>query len=202
MAIFGVAGALTLVACADDGAASIQTPTTVATTTTVEASPPATTNAPSATAFVAAPATTEEPANTPATTVPNPTDPPATSPAATQPLTTTAPPPTPASTQPPEEAPEAPTPLTPAFLFFEVSDIAACPAPDVSLPSAPREVTVTWEVIGTESVYVAIDNVDGPYEAGLAPAGSITLPNSCPNGNTYYVVAENPEGRTVREATR
>jgi hypothetical protein len=70
------------------------------------------------------------------------------------------------------------------------------------VPLPPREVTVSWEALGTESVYVAIDNVDGPYETGLPAAGSITLPNNCPVGNTYYVVAENAEGRTVVEATR
>lgn len=136
----------------------------------------------------------------PATAAPV-TDAPASSPLATEPVATPPPATPPPSAAAPTTTPPA-GPLTPVFMSFSVSEVSACPAPDVSVPLAPREVTITWEVLGTESVYVAVDNVDGPYETGLPPAGSITLGHNCPDGNTYYVVAENPEGRTVMEASR
>ncbi len=117
--------------------------------------------------------------DTTATDAPQATDPPATDPPATDPAA-----------------------VLPTFTQFEVSDSAACPAPDVSVPPNPREVTITWAVEAADSVYVAIDNVDGPFELGLAATGSITVPNACPGPHTFFVVAENADGRAVMEATR
>lgn len=146
----------------------------------------------------------------PATMTPAPA---ATTPAAPTP-TTAAPAPTPPTAPieaPTEAAPDPEVPieapvvtssheLAPAFLAFDVSAVAPCVESDA--PTDPPSVTVSWEAIGTESVYVAIDDVDGPYATGLSPAGSFSLPYSCPGGNTYFVVAENPAGRTVASATR
>ena len=41
-----------------------------------------------------------------------------------------------------------------------------------------------------------------PVLTGLPPASSIKLPRPCPGPTTYYVIAENPDGRTVEDASR
>lgn len=155
----------------------------------------------STTALADAGATTAE-ASPETTTAVTTSTPPATAAPSTSPPSTTPPSATPAPTPPPSTTPQGSGALTPAFVAFNVSTVSECPAPDASVPLGPREVVVSWEVIGTESVYVAIDNVDGPFATDLPPAGSITLPHNCPDGNTYFVVAENPEGRTIEQATR
>jgi hypothetical protein len=53
-----------------------------------------------------------------------------------------------------------------------------------------------------DSIYVAVDNVDGPYEVGLDPVGSLELVVPCPENSTFYVVADNADGRTVMEVVR
>ena len=96
---------------------------------------------------------------------------------------------------PPESEPTAPV-----FSSFSVSDIDPCPAVG---PQPDQPVTVSWSVQGADSIYLAIDNEFGPYESGLAASGSLEVPGpGCIEPNTYYVVAENSVGRTVRQKTR
>ncbi|NND73855.1 MAG: hypothetical protein HKN44_02510 [Ilumatobacter sp.] len=96
--------------------------------------------------------------------------------------------------------------LVPAFFAFDVSDPGPCPEPSeadaAAQPAAPAEVTLRWEVIGTESVDVAIGDVGAVYRAALPPAGSLTVAHQCPGPTSYFVVAENPDGRSVMEASR
>jgi hypothetical protein len=96
-------------------------------------------------------------------------------------------------TAPPTTAKPQPTTTAPLVTFVEFSVVApaACPAPDVSVPITP-EVTVSWKLAGVipDDVYVAVDNVNGPYETGLPTQGSVTLTYPCDgNKHTYYVVA-------------
>lgn len=60
---------------------------------------------------------------------------------------------------------------------------------------------MSWEFRAVDSVYVAIDNPDGPYQTDLAPKGSVTLPYSCPGPHTYFVVAEGSGVRIVKSKT-
>ncbi len=133
-----------------------------------------------------------EPSATTATTAPPTTMPPATMPPATDP---------PAPNPPPSIDP-SPTDAAPVFESFTASNVSACAAPDVSVPTIQRMVTLAWDISDAESVYVAIDNVNGPFEQGLPAVGSLQLPVSCPDDSTFYVVADNAAGRTVMEATR
>ncbi len=143
------------------------------------------------------PTATTPPATTTPTTTPPATSPPATDPPATDPPATNPPPTDPPATDPPST--DAPTPV---FDDFTASNVSECAAPDVSVPTVQRMVTLTWAISGADSIYVAIDNVNGPFEVDLPATGSLQLPVSCPDDHTYYVVAENAAGRTVMEATR
>ena len=106
------------------------------------------------------------------TTVPA-TNPPATNPPATNPP----------ATNPPTTAPQIIT-------SFSVSDAAACPAIDISVAVPLPSVTVSWTVVGADSVNLLLDGgLWGPY--GLS--GSENLPASCDidghNTHTYEVDA-------------
>ena len=87
----------------------------------------------------------------------------------------------------------------PVFFTFDVSDPGPCPDPSAGTTS---HVTLTWEVVGAESVDIAAGNIGAPVVTGLPPASSIKLPRPCPGPTTYYVIAENPDGRTVEDASR
>ncbi len=145
------------------------------------------------------------PATAPATAV---TTPPVTTLTPTPaPTTTTAPAPPPTnapSNPPPTDAPVDTEPVTPAPTFnsFAATNVSACAAPDVSVPTIARMVTLTWDIQDADSIYVAVANVDGVYEGDLPATGSLELFVPCPDTQTYYVVAENASGRTVMEATR
>jgi hypothetical protein len=87
---------------------------------------------------------------------------------------------------------------TPKFNSFGVSAAAPC------VEGEPAEqVTVSWDVSGATSIYVAIDNEFGPYEQNLPASGSLAVPGAaCNDTQTYFVVAENALGRTVKQETR
>ena len=129
----------------------------------------------------AGPATTASPVSSePATTKPAPaTTKPA--PPTTKPQPTT--PPTPAPTTPPTAAPG------PKITSASFSGAAVCASPDVSIVTVPPTVHISWSATGADSVYVAIDNQDGPFESNLPLQGSAELPFSCPGPHTYWVVA-------------
>lgn len=110
-------------------------------------------------------------------------------------------------TNTPPPAPPVTTPASqkPKFNAFSVSASTACfpEVPDYAYP----DVTVTWDISGATSVYIAIDNEFGPWETDLPAAGSMALPGPSCSGSqrdsqTYYVVAENASGRTVKQETR
>lgn len=63
------------------------------------------------------------------------------------------------------------------------------------------QVTVTWSFTGADTVYLAIDNVDAPYQSDLAAAGSVNLPYVCPGPHTFYVVASRNGIRVVQHKT-
>lgn len=106
-------------------------------------------------------------------------------------------------TNPPATSPPATTPANskPTINSFTVSAATPCfpEVPDYVYP----DLTVTWDVSGATSVYVAIDNEMGPWQVDLPAAGSLMLPSpSCSGSKTYYVVAENASGRTVKQEIR
>jgi len=62
--------------------------------------------------------------------------------------------------------------------------------PVTSAPPPDPVVQMSWKALGADSVYVAIDNRDGPYTVGLPLQGSIELPYQCGSGaHKYYIVA-------------
>lgn len=120
---------------------------------------------------------------------------PPTAPPTTKPTTPSAPPttkPTTPATTPPTSAPSTAPPTTaagPKITNFSFSDPAVCAAPDVSFVTTPPSVRISWTATGADSVYVAIDNQDGPYYSNLPLQGSTDLNFSCPGPHTYWVVA-------------
>lgn len=83
------------------------------------------------------------------------------------------------------------TGLVPVFFVFDAAITQPCGG-DFGT------VTLRWEVIGTESVYVAVNDVDVPFLTDQPPAGLAEVPLDCERGNTYFVVAENPDGRSFQ----
>ena len=79
--------------------------------------------------------------------------------------------------------------------FTAVDDVS------FSVPSQP--VRVTWTATGADSVYIAIDNPDGPFATGLPLSGSYDLPDPCPGpySHTYYVVAVKGAQKAVKSKT-
>ncbi|MGQ0826111.1 MAG: hypothetical protein ACT4OX_13960 [Actinomycetota bacterium] len=62
----------------------------------------------------------------------------------------------------------------------------------------PGMLMLSWTTSGAESVTVAIDNPDGPYQTGLPTNGSLEVPAPCaPDDSTYYVIAIAPDGSTA-----
>lgn len=136
--------------------------TTVADTTTSSVDTSTSLVGDATTTSTAAPVTTAAPATNPPATNPPATNPPATSPPATGPKVVSA----------------------------TFNGPSACPAPDVSVDLPPPSVSISWVVTGADSVFIAIDNPNGPYQSDLPLTGSIDgLPFGCPGTHTYYVVA-------------
>ena len=127
---------------------------------------------------------------------------PVTSPATTKPTTkpTTAP-----TVKPP--APPTTAPVGPKISSFSMSSPASCgtpPAPDASFvppPTNPPVVTITWKAAGADSVYVAIDNRDGPYYSDRPLDGSVELNFNCPGPHTFWVVAVKVATKDYRSTT-
>jgi hypothetical protein len=106
-----------------------------------------------------------------------------------------------------------PTTTTPGPKFVSVSfsGVSAgyvCPSPAASVPLVEPEVTITWQVTGADSVYVAIDNVNGPWESNLPLSGTVTgigfagctgTPHTFQH--TYYVVAVKGSQKVVKSKT-
>ncbi|MDO8361456.1 MAG: hypothetical protein Q7V88_01040, partial [Actinomycetota bacterium] len=98
-------------------------------------------------------------------------------------------------------APTSPPPSGPQ-VTATFSGPSACPSPDASVPLPSPTDSITWSVTGADSVYVAIDNPDGPYETGLPLNGSMSdLPFGCPGTHTYYVVAVKGGQKAVKSKT-
>ncbi len=157
---------------ADSGAATSEsavatsdagTTTSAADTTEPSASSAPTTTKPAPTTTKPAPTTTKP---APTTTKPAPTT---TKPAPTTPPTTAAP--------------------GPKVTSASFSTPGVCAAPDVSTVTVPPTVHISWSATGADSVYVAIDNENGPFDSNLPLQGSADLPFSCPGPHTYWVVA-------------
>ena len=119
-------------------------------------------------------------------------------------MATTTPPTTAATTNPATTKPPATNPPAtgPTVASYSIKLSGPCPPPPVSIapdasfqppstvPVPEPVVKVSWKAMGADSVYVAIDNRDGPYTLGLPLQGSIDLPYSCGTGaHKYYVVA-------------
>ncbi len=107
--------------------------------------------------------------------------------------TTTRPTSVPASvpTKPPKSQPTTTVALV-SFSQFSVTLAGACAAPDVSTPVPAPTVQISWKLTGVipDDVYVAVENVDGPYTTGLPTQGTFELNYPCDgNEHTYYVVA-------------
>jgi len=85
--------------------------------------------------------------------------------------------------------------LAPVFFDFNATAAIGCANADQGT------VTLQWEVIGTESVSVAIGTDSQILRTGEPPAGSLDVPFDCAAGSTYFVIAANPDGRTMRSTT-
>ena len=118
----------------------------------------------------------------------------ATATAATAPPATNPPATNPAATNPPAAGPKV--------VSATFSGPSACAAPDVSTNLSPQTVSISWVATGADSVYIAIDNPEGPYQSNLPLTGSISeLPFGCPGSHTYYVVAVKGSQRDVESKT-
>jgi hypothetical protein len=114
------------------------------------------------------------------------------------PVLTTPPQPTegdPTQSETPIEPTSSNGALAPVFFSFGATTTTRCDEAD------PGTITLQWEVAGTESVSVAIGTDSQIFRASQPPAGSLDIPLDCAAGGTYFVIAENPGGRTVRSAT-
>ncbi len=117
---------------------------------------------------------------------------------------------TPATVAPTTAAPVvATTPATTPQIItsFSVSDPAACAAPDSTFVGPNPEVTVSWTVVGADSVTVSMDSKGGIWNNGLPLKGSTSVPASCDsnghNTHTYYVIAiKNGSEIASKKATR
>lgn len=105
-----------------------------------------------------------------------------------------------AATSPPATSPQIIT-------SFSVSNPSACAAPDVTFQGPSPSVTVSWTVVGADSVTVSMDGEGGIWENGLPLSGSTTVPASCDasghNVHTYHVIAiKNGSKIASKNATR
>lgn len=106
---------------------------------------------------------------------------------------TTLPPVTAPPTSPkPTVAPTSTTIAAPMLVSFNVTNPTPCNVPE-DLPI----VIVTWSFSHVDSVYIAVDNENGPYLANLAPTGELQVPYACPGPHTYFAVATGAGQRLV-----
>ena len=85
--------------------------------------------------------------------------------------------------------------LVPVFFVLEATTKVGCGTAN------PGSVTLRWEVIGAESVDISIGFVGDIRHPDEMPAGTIDLPLDCATGSQYFVIAENPDGETIRSVT-
>ena len=127
----------------------------------------------------------------------------ATSPTAAPPVTVPAPTsPTPAPTKPPKQSSTsaAPKPPTgPKVVSFSTSGEDSCAPAGGSAPLQPM-ITLTWSAVNADSVYVAVDDPNGPFETGLPLSGSYQLPFQCEGAHSYHVVAVRGSDKGVKSA--
>ena len=120
---------------------------------------------------------------------------------------TTAKPVTQTTKKPPATNPPATNPPTTApqiITSFSVSDAYACTDPTALFQPPPPTVTVSWTVVGADSVNVLLD---GGLWGSYGLSGSETLPASCDgalrNVHTYSVVAiKGGQAIATKSATR
>jgi hypothetical protein len=82
--------------------------------------------------------------------------------------------------------------LVPAFFALEATPTIDCSAAD------PGTAQLRWEVIGSETVDIAIGSATQIFRLAQPPAGTLDVPLDCADGSTYFVVASNAEGMTTR----
>lgn len=85
--------------------------------------------------------------------------------------------------------------LRPVFFALEATTVVECADAD------PGTVSLRWEVIGAESVDVSVGAIGDIRSPDEPPAGTINLPLDCTAGSQYFVIAENPDGETIRSVT-
>jgi hypothetical protein len=85
--------------------------------------------------------------------------------------------------------------LRPAFFALEATTVVEC------ADANPGTVNLRWEVIGAESVDVSVGAIGDIRSPDEPPAGTIELPLDCTAGSQYFVIAENPDGETIRSVT-
>jgi len=93
------------------------------------------------------------------------------------------------------ESPGVQTGITPVFFALEATTEVDCTTAD------PGTVRLRWEVIGAETVDVSVAFVGNIFSPDESPAGTIDLPLDCSTGSEYFVIAENPDGETIRSVS-
>ncbi len=93
------------------------------------------------------------------------------------------------------ESPGVGTGLRPVFFALEATTTVRCADAD------PGTVRIRWEVIGTESVDVSVGFVGNVRRPDEPPSGTADLPLDCATGSQYFVIAENPDGETIRSVS-
>ena len=95
-----------------------------------------------------------------------------------------------ATTKPPTTNPPATNPPPQIITSFSFSDAAACTDPTAPFQPPPPSVTISWTVVGADSVNL---NIDGGLWGSYGLSGSETLPASCDSGlhnvHTYEIAA-------------
>jgi hypothetical protein len=205
--IFLLISAVSLIAvgCAGEPAATINAPSTVTEVVQIEASTdsesvptpqpevPGSTTPISSGTTVQTPASTSAPSGTNASSVPPAAANDDGEPVGDGPVLTSPPQTTEGDTT--TEPASTNGALAPVFFGFGAAATTGCADAD------PGTVTLQWEVAGTESVSVAIGTDSQIFRTGQPPAGSLDVPLDCAGDSTYFVIAENPGGRTVRSTT-
>ena len=93
------------------------------------------------------------------------------------------------------ESPGIGTGLRPVFFALEATTTVTC------ADATPGTVRLRWEVIGAESVDVSVRVIGNIRSADEPPSGTIDLPLDCTAGSQYFVIAENPDGETIRSVS-